>query len=85
MRTGKGELRIYNKVGIAGGFISDVSFFHDERTGLKFFISGSMMAVENGIIDYRRYKYYDIGIPVFRKIGQILYEYLLNTLPDDRE
>jgi len=83
MQTGAGELRIYNKVGIAGGFISDVSFFHDQVTGLKFFLSGAMMSVENEVIDYRHYKYYDLGIPVFRKIGQLLYEYLLNSLPDD--
>jgi hypothetical protein len=85
MRTGEGQLRIYNKVGIAGGFISDVSFFHDQQTGLKFYLSGAIMAKKDGIPENGRYDYYDIGIPVFRKIGEILFQYLLATLPDDTD
>jgi hypothetical protein len=76
MNTEDGQLRIYNKVGIAGGFISDVSFFHDKRTGLKFYLSAAMLAKKDGRMDNGKYNYFDIGIPVFRKIGSFIYEYL---------
>lgn len=76
MNTADGQLRIYNKVGIAGGFISDVSFFHDKRSGLKFYLSAAMLAKKDGVMDNGKYDYYDIGIPVFRKIGSMIYSYL---------
>lgn len=83
MNTADGELRIYNKVGIAGGFISDVSFFHDKRSGIKFYLSGAMLAKKDGIMDNGKYDYYDIGIPVFRKIGSMIYAYLSGSIGTD--
>ena len=80
MHTSDGSLRIYNKVGIAGGFISDVSFFHDKRSGLRFYLSAAMMAKKDGIPDNGKYDYYSIGIPVFRKIGAIVYAYLSRSI-----
>lgn len=76
MDTKNGQLRVYNKVGISGGFISDVSYFEDKNSGLRFYISASMMPKKDGAMDNGRYDYYSIGIPTFRKIGSILYRYL---------
>lgn len=76
METASNNLRIYNKVGIAGGYISDVSFIEDKRIGLKYFLSGSMHAKKDGIVGNNNYSYYDIGIPVFRKIGELVYRNL---------
>lgn len=80
MQTGDGRVRIYNKVGIAGGFISDVSFIQDKRSRLAFYLSGAMMAKKDGIPDNGKFDYYSIGIPVFRKIGAMVYAYLLNSV-----
>lgn len=80
MNTSDGELRIYNKVGIASGFISDVSFFHNRSTGLKFYLSAAMMPKKDGIPDNGKYDYYSIGIPVFRKIGAMIYTYLSKNI-----
>lgn len=76
MNTNGNSLRIYNKVGIAGGYISDVSFIEDKRIGLKYFLSGSMHAKKDGIIGNNNFNYYDIGIPTFRKIGELVYRSL---------
>jgi hypothetical protein len=76
MNTAHENLRIYNKVGIAGGYISDVSFIEDRRIGLRYFLSGSMHAKKDGIIGNSNYSYYDIGIPAFRKIGELVYKSL---------
>jgi hypothetical protein len=76
MNTSSNSLRIYNKVGIAGGYISDVSFIEDKRIGLRFFLSGSMLAKKDGVIGNNNFNYYDIGIPTFRKIGELVYRSL---------
>jgi len=82
MVTADNQLKIYNKVGISGGFISDVSYFYDQQSGLRFFLSGAMLAKKDGLMDNGKYDYYDIGIPVFRKIGSLVYAYLMQNLPE---
>lgn len=76
MNASHEHLRIYNKVGIAGGYISDVSFIEDKRIGLRYFLSGSMHAKKDGIVGNNNFSYYDIGIPAFRKIGELVYKSL---------
>jgi len=83
MHTADNSLRFYNKVGIAAGFISDVSYVVDETKGITYFLSGSMMAKKDEIMDNGKFNYYDIALPLFRKIGTLIYQYFLeqSTFP----
>jgi hypothetical protein len=73
--TQTGNLRIYNKVGLASGYLSDVSYFEDQENGIAFFISAAIFAKKDGIVGGGKNNYYDFGIPVLRKIGTLIYNY----------
>jgi hypothetical protein len=75
MNTSTGNFRIYNKVGLAGGFVSDVSYFEDKENNISFFLSGAVFAKKDGIINGGKNNYNDLGIPLFRKIGSLIYRY----------
>ena len=77
MNTADNQLRIFNKVGISAGFISDVSYIIDYKTGIKYFISASIMPKKDQIMDNGKYNYFDIGIPFLRKIGGMVYQYFV--------
>lgn len=76
MDTRNGHLRIYNKVGLADGFVSDVSYVVDEERGLRFFLSASMLASRPGEPGGYRHNYYDLGIPFLRRVGSLVYRHL---------
>lgn len=75
MNTKDGGLRIYNKVGIAYGFICDVSFVDDPANDVQYFISAAMLAKKDNVMDNGKYNYNDLGIAVLRKIGAMIYAY----------
>jgi hypothetical protein len=78
MNTTNMRLKIYNKVGMAGGFVSDFSHIVDESSGIEYFLSATMLAKKDDVINRGKNNYDDFGIPVFRKIGAIIYNYELN-------
>ena len=70
MSTKNNNIRIYNKVGIASGFISDISYISDEKNNVQYFISASMLAKEDNIMDNGKNNYFDIDK---LKRGKFLY------------
>ncbi len=79
MDTRNPEFKIYNKVGMAGGFISDFSHVVDESNGIEYYLSATMLAKKDDIINNGNYNYHDFGIPAFRKIGALFYKYELDN------
>lgn len=75
MQTSSGKLHIYNKVGLASGFLSDVSYIVDDEKNISYFIAMAIWAKKDGVINHGDYNYYDFGIPVMRKIGGLIYQY----------
>ena len=68
---------LFRSVGLAAGFLSDVSYFEDKAHGIRFFLSGAILAKRDNVINNGKYNYYDFGMPVLRKIGRLIYEYEL--------
>lgn len=75
MKTSNGQLRIYNKVGLASSFLSDISYFYDKENDIRFFLSGSILAKPDGIINGGSTDYQTYGMQLFRKIGGLIYQY----------
>lgn len=71
------HFKIYNKVGLAHGFISDCSFFEDSKNGIRFALSAVLYVNEDGILNDGKYEYNSIGIPFLRRLGEIVYQYEL--------
>ncbi|MCH2083675.1 MAG: class A beta-lactamase-related serine hydrolase [Saprospiraceae bacterium] len=78
---GKGEqnipdhIRIFNKVGWAYGFLTDVAYIVDFETGTEFMLSGLIHVNKNQIFNDGQYEYENIGLPFFAELGKLIYEY----------
>jgi hypothetical protein len=64
-----GSLRIFNKVGLAYGFLIDAAYICDPATGVEFLLSAAMCVNQNGIFNDDRYEYDSLGFPFFRQLG----------------
>ena len=71
------SLRIYNKIGMAYGFMSDVAYFVDVKNKVEFFLSVVIYVNDNEILNDGKYEYYSIGFPFMERIGKMVYQYEL--------
>jgi len=71
------ELRIFNKVGDAYGYLIDVAYIVDLKNNIEFMLSGVIHVNENKIYNDDTYEYQSIGFPFFKEVGNIIYEYEL--------
>ncbi len=71
------DLRIFNKVGLSYGFMSDVAYIVDYDKKVEFFLSASIYANANGIFGDSRYEYGSVARPFLGTIGRAIYQYEL--------
>lgn len=64
------QLRIYNKVGLAYGTLTDIAFIEDKKSGLCFFLSATLLVNQNEIFNDDLYEYEGIGIPFLAALGR---------------
>jgi len=69
------SIKIYSKNGNAGGYISDIMYFTDEKNKVKYFLSVSMYNASNKYYYRRRAYYTSPGIDFFRQLSKVLYNY----------
>ncbi len=72
------SIRIFNKVGMAYGFMSDVAYLADYKNKVEFFLSVIIYVNEDEVLNDGRYDYYSIGYPFMEKLGKIIYNYELS-------
>jgi len=74
----KGEMsnriRIYNKVGLAYGTLTDVAYIKDDQ-GVEFLLAATVFVNQNQIFNDGEYEYDDLGIPFLGALGRAVYEY----------
>ena len=66
------HIRIYNKVGWAYGWLTDVSYIVDQRSGREFMVAATIHVNENGVYNDGVYEYERIGLPFFAALGRLL-------------
>lgn len=71
------NIRIYNKIGMAYGFMSDVAYLVDYENKVEFFLSAVIYANEDEVLNDNRYDYYTIGYPFMERLGKLIYQYEL--------
>ena len=80
------EIRIFNKVGDAYGFLIDASYFVDFKNKVEFFLSTVIHCNRDEIFNDNKYDYDSIGFPFMKNLGRVIYEYELKrkkeVLPD---
>jgi len=69
------NIKIFNKVGDAYGYLTDNAYIVDEENYVEFFLSATLSVNKNQIYNDDKYEYDEIGLPFLAKLGQIIYEY----------
>ncbi len=69
------HIRIFNKIGGAYGFLTDIAYILDVENKIEFMLSATIHCNSDGIFNDDRYDYDSIGYPFLRDLGQLVYEY----------
>lgn len=67
-------LVVFNKVGDAYGFLTDVAYFVERSTQTEFLLAATVYVNANGIFNDDRYEYETLGFPFLEALGQRLLE-----------
>ncbi len=70
-------VRVFNKVGWAYGFLTDVSYVVDFKNKVEYMLSATIYVNEDGILNDNRYEYESVGHPFLYQLGQTIYQYEL--------
>ena len=68
-------VRIFNKVGLAYGYLIDCSYITNPEEGIEFFLTAALLVNENQIFNDGQYEYDEIGFPFLGELGKKVYEY----------
>ena len=71
------HIKIYNKVGDAYGFLTDVAYIVDTKNGVEFMLAANIHVNKNQTYNDGVYEYDEIGFPILAKLGRMFYEYEL--------
>ena len=69
------NVRIFNKVGWAYGFLTDIAYVVDFDAGVEFFLAATILVNEDGVFNDDNYEYESIGLPFLSKLGSVVYEH----------
>lgn len=75
--TRPASFRIFNKVGDAYGFLTDVAYVVDFEKNIEFMLSATIYCNADGIINDDHYDYDTVGLPFMQHLGQLIYDYEL--------
>lgn len=78
--TKSSSFRIFNKVGDAYGFLTDIAYFADFEKGIEFMLSATIYCNSDGILNDDKYDYDSVGYPFMKNLGQVIYDYELKRV-----
>ena len=70
-------VRVFNKVGWAYGFLTDVSYVVDFKNNIEYMLAATIYVNEDGILNDNKYEYESIGHPFLYQLGKTIYQYEL--------
>ncbi len=71
------DVRVFNKVGWAYGFLTDASYVVDFKNNVEFMLTSTVYVNSDGILNDNRYEYTETGWPFLYDLGQAVYRYEL--------
>jgi len=69
------NIRIFNKVGEAYGYLSDNAYIVDFENKIEFLLTAVIYVNADGIFNDDKYEYDAIGFPFLANLGRVIYEY----------
>ena len=73
----KDEVRIFNKVGDAYGFLVDAGYFVDFKNNIEFQLSAVIHSNSDKIFNDDKYDYDSVGFPFMKELGKVIYKHEL--------
>lgn len=67
------SIRIYNKVGVAYGWLTDNAWIVDEANGIEFLLTATIFVNDNQVFNDDTYEYDEIGFPFLAELGRLIY------------
>jgi hypothetical protein len=71
------RVRVFNKVGWAYGFLTDVSYVVDFKNKVEYMLAATVYVNDDGILNDNKYEYDETGYPFLYQVGQTIYQYEL--------
>jgi len=78
------QVRIFNKVGWAYGFLTDISYVVDFKNSVEFMLTATVYVNSDGVLNDDKYDYDSIGYPFMYQLGQTIYHYELQRNRDHK-
>jgi hypothetical protein len=72
------NIRIFNKIGLAYGFLIETAYIVDFEKNIEFFLSAVIHVNENRIYNDGVYEYDSIGFPFMGNLGRVIFQYEKN-------
>ncbi len=72
------HIRIFNKVGVAYGFLTDVAYIVDFDNQVEFLLSATIHVNANETYNDGVYEYESVGLPFLAKLGRAVHAYERN-------
>lgn len=72
------HIRVFNKVGWAYGFMTDVSYVIDTKNNIDYMLAATVYVNSDGVVNDSKYDEETVGFPFFGQIGRAFYEYDLH-------
>ena len=69
------SVRVFNKVGWAYGFLTDVSYVVDFEKGIEYLLAATAYVNSDEVINDGKYDYETLGWPFMYQLGQAIYRY----------
>jgi hypothetical protein len=71
------HIRVFNKVGWAYGFMTDVSYVADFKNKVEYMLSATIYVNSDEILNDNKYEFETVGEPFMFEVGQLIYNYEL--------
>jgi len=71
------SIRIFNKIGMAYGYLTDNAYVVDFESNTEFLLTAVIYVNENQILNDGVYEYDEVGIPFLAELGRAIFEYEL--------
>lgn len=69
------NVRIFNKVGDAYGFLLDAAYVADFEKNVEFMLSAAIYCNSDEVLNDDHYDYDSVGFPFMKALGQLIYQY----------
>jgi hypothetical protein len=71
------NIRIFNKIGVAYGFVTDIAYIVDFENNIEFALSATIHVNKDGIFNDDKYEYETIAWPFMKNLGKCIYDFEL--------